>query len=761
MWNAMSRRNLLKAAAWSAMPFGLPLLPGAGSTAARADTAAGGGVEHLPVTLDVVPFPKSISFSVAMPGKDPVTLYGHYWYNAPALAAKQRCPAIVEINPYRCRDGTLYVDSKMHPWFAYNGYLAVRVDLQGSGCSTGSLSDEYTDEELAYCIQVVNQVAALPFCDGNVGMIGESWSAINSLMVAAHDDCPAALKAVVVNCGSDDRYNDDVHYMGGAMMMDNVGWAASMWGWLPAAPDPAVVGDGWRENWRQRIRNHSFWFEQWAAHQTRDDYWSRTSVRDHYDKVKVPVFIMSGWEDGYKNPVDHVLRGLAGLGKPVAAMLGPYGHRYPFDGAPGPRVDWLSYVVENWWDRWLKHKTPDPAKLLPEFTVWLGNSREPTLSPDFDDVGRWVAEDHDWVVRAQDEVFYLAPGGALSRQAPADAGDSASPPALSVAGTPLDMGTAMLETSSFGNAANPDLPGDQAPDDALSITFDSPALAADMTCFGYPVARLNLSCDQPLASLCVRLTEVSPVTGQSHLVSFGFCNLVYPAGNEAKPQAVGPGTFAVEVPLNIIGHVFKAGWKIRLAVSPFHFPALWQAPEAAVVKLHLGAVEGKPAATLTLPGRAPRDGDDRAAALLSPRTAFVDPELYAPTLETQREGSNQRVVERVVVNGAPGTLVRKTFDSGRVVIGGVLDGLLVDVKATENFQILDNQPLSQTGFARCESTLKRGDWLVQVVTTARVWSEFDATGKPVFRYEAQVQGFTDGELFEETQREGTIPRLWV
>ena len=113
----------------------------------------------------------------------------------------------------------------------------------------------------------------------------------------------------MVNCGSDDRFNDDVHYMGGAMMMDNIGWASSMFGWLPAPPDPAIVGDRWKEMWRNRIKGMSFWFDQWATHQTRDSYWSATSVRDHYGDVKVPVFIMSGWQDGYKNPVDHVLRG--------------------------------------------------------------------------------------------------------------------------------------------------------------------------------------------------------------------------------------------------------------------------------------------------------------------------------------------------------------------------------------------------------------------------------------------------------------------
>jgi uncharacterized protein len=39
-------------------------------------------------------------------------------------------------------------------------------------------------------------------------MMGKSWSAINSLMVAARPDRPRALKAVLVCCGSDDRYNE-------------------------------------------------------------------------------------------------------------------------------------------------------------------------------------------------------------------------------------------------------------------------------------------------------------------------------------------------------------------------------------------------------------------------------------------------------------------------------------------------------------------------------------------------------------------------
>jgi predicted acyl esterase len=184
---------------------------------------------------DKVPDPENVFFEVEYPDQPSIKLAGHFWFNAETLKAGKKCPAIVEFNPYRRRDGTMIGDAK-NPWFAYNDYLCFRIDLQGTGDSEGVITDEYTDEELSYCVQVISQIAEHPACDGNVGMMGKSWSAINSLMVAARQDRPKALKAVIVCDGSDDRYNDDVHYIGGAMMFDNVSWPSSMFGWVAAPP---------------------------------------------------------------------------------------------------------------------------------------------------------------------------------------------------------------------------------------------------------------------------------------------------------------------------------------------------------------------------------------------------------------------------------------------------------------------------------------------------------------------------------------------
>jgi uncharacterized protein len=96
-----------------------------------------------------------------------------------------------------------------------------------------------------------------------------------------------------------------------------------MFGWLAVAPDPAVVGDAWKAIWRERIKNMGFWFGQWATHAARDGYWSATSVRDRYHDVQVRVFILSAWQDGYKNPVERVVTGLSAAGRPVSGLLGP------------------------------------------------------------------------------------------------------------------------------------------------------------------------------------------------------------------------------------------------------------------------------------------------------------------------------------------------------------------------------------------------------------------------------------------------------
>jgi uncharacterized protein len=714
------------------------------------------------LTRGRVPDPQRITFTVQRPGNAPIILGGHFWYDAAALARGMRCPAVVELNPYRCRDGTMRGDSTWYPYFAYCGYLFFRVDLQGSGDSEGVLTDEYTDEEIAYCIQVIEQIALHPDCDGRVGMMGSSWSAINSLMVAAHPDCPSALKAIFMMCGHDDRFDDDIHYKGGSMMQDNFGWAASMWGWLTQPPDPLVVGPRWQEMWRTRIQNAEFWFDRWVSHPTRDDYWTHSSVRGHYDRVKVPVFILSGWQDGYKNPVPRVVSGLAAAGQVAYGLLGPWGHSSPDAGYPGPRIDWLPYMMTQWWDRWLKDIPPDRAKTLAPLTVWLGESREPDPSPNNDERGRWAAEDADWQSRVVSHPLYFWPDATLVNVAPPDPGSVVSPPGIIVNG-------AQLETSSYGAYGNDDLPGDQRDADTQSIHFTSDPLANDLDCFGHPVVTLNLICDKLVAALVVRLGEVSPETGAVHLVSYAFHNLCHRDGGEAHPQPIPANSpFSATVELDLLGHTFKKGWRIRLALAPANFPTLWQTPELPAIRLLTGPSGDAPPGRVVLPARASRVEDAVLAARMPSETdiAYVDAEDYLP-MTSEREANDTRTVEPITVDGKPGFLVRKIFDYGNYSYGGPLAGLRVDQVAEENYRIFDGDPLSHSAFSEfsCVMTRPSPDWRIRSTASSHVWSERVA-GHVVFNYRASIQTFIRDaggvdQPFEQKTLEGTIPRVWI
>ena len=123
----------------------------------------------------------------------------------------------------------------------------------------------------------------------------------------------------------------------------------------------------------------------------------------------------------------------------------------------------------------------------------------------------------------------------------------------------------------------------------------------DLDIFGYPTVALTLAVDRPTASLSIRLCELEPETGASHLVTYRFYNLAYRGGDMASPEKIEPGkTFTLRVTLNIAGHTFKKGWRIRLALSPSFYPTLWQTADAPTVTLFAGGADGFEASALML-----------------------------------------------------------------------------------------------------------------------------------------------------------------
>lgn len=180
---------------------------------------------------------------------DGVRLGARLWL--PEGAEQSPVPAILEYIPYRKRDGTRGRDEPMHGYFASQGYAAIRVDMRGTGESDGHMADEYLKQEQDDALEVIDWISRQPWCTGNVGMMGKSWGGFNGLQVAARR--PPALKAVITAYSTDNRYTDDIHYMGGLLLNDNLWWGTIMLAYQSRPLDPEIVGDTWRDSWIERL----------------------------------------------------------------------------------------------------------------------------------------------------------------------------------------------------------------------------------------------------------------------------------------------------------------------------------------------------------------------------------------------------------------------------------------------------------------------------------------------------------------------------
>ena len=100
------------------------------------------------------------------------------------------------------------------------------------------------------------------------------------------------------------------------------------------APDPALVGEKWRDMWLERLDSEPFLPAVWLKHQTRDAYWRRGSVCEIFWRSGPPCWRIGGWGDGYKNAVPRLM---AGITAPVKGIIGPWVHKYPHFAVPEPR----------------------------------------------------------------------------------------------------------------------------------------------------------------------------------------------------------------------------------------------------------------------------------------------------------------------------------------------------------------------------------------------------------------------------------------
>ncbi len=269
-------------------------------------------------------------------------------------------------------------------WFASHCYLVVIQDVRGTGSSSGTF-DEYThDGDDGY--DSVEWAANLSGSDGKVGMYGSSYVGATQWLAAVTAP-PHLVTIVPANTASD--YYDGWTYEGGEFRLAFIlPWAlglaetaarnrndrateasikaagadAGRWmAFLPYRDLPVLQPDN---------PAVAPWYFDWITHSTRDDFWTRFSIRDRYRAVRVPVLHFAGWYDAFVAGALQNFSGMVTDGATEEArsnqriVIGPWDHlawgRATSTPAPmlkgiGPIADSpINQLMLEWYDHFLK-----------------------------------------------------------------------------------------------------------------------------------------------------------------------------------------------------------------------------------------------------------------------------------------------------------------------------------------------------------------------------------------------------------------------
>jgi uncharacterized protein len=631
-----------------------------------------------------------------IPLSDGIKLAARMWL--PVDVEKSAVPALLEYLPYRKRDGTVVRDALTHPYLAGHGYAAIRVDMRGSGDSDGLLEDEYTKQEQDDALEVIAWIARQKWCDGKVGMFGISWGGFNALQVAALR--PPALKAIVTICSTDDRYEDDIHYKGGTLLNENLGWAATMLAYSSRAPDPKIVGAKWRKMWMQRLENEPFLLSTWLKHPHRDAYWKHGSVCEDWSKINIPVLAVGGWNDAYSNAVPRLMRNLRA---PRKSIIGPWAHKYPHFAVPGPQIGFLQEML-RWWDHHLKGQSTGIMG-EPDYRYYIMDAYKPDALPDHIS-GRWVSDSYWGMGNMSSKTWYLTDKGISGSKS-----DEVSYAICSNQTTGFDGGEYCIIW------LGPEFPGDQRKDDAQSITFDSPVLSDDLDIAGQPMLDLEFSCDKPVAHIAVRLNDVWP-DGEVSRITYQLQNLCLRTSRES-PSALEPGKrYKMKIKLDDVAWRVPKGHRLRVSLSTTYFPMMWPAPEAATLTVYAGATE------LQMPVRG-KVADEKPVTWQNAEAA------PAAAITDLKKGFHKREITDDPITGARKLAIVDDFGMQEIKP----HGLIVWSTGRETYSILPADPLSASMETHWTEGCKRGTWetrtetygrLTASVTHWKIWGKIEA-----------------------------------
>jgi predicted acyl esterase len=473
-----------------------------------------------------------------------------------------RFPVVLQYDPYAA-------GVTSDPTWNDAGYAMLGVNFRGTGCSQGTFQLTRADVWGADGGEVVDWAARQRWSDGNIGMLGFSFTGTSQMATAAY--AGPALKALMPGNVFPDLYRD-LSYPGGVYNALDPAWivagrqfvvgtAAAVQG----ATDPTCDA-----NEAQALAPNDAQTLDTTLHPFRDDYWTHDPA-SLFSRIHLPMLGCVNWQD--TTVFSRAFNEFRYDFNPETTWLvGGDGAHADCPISRARRVRFLDHYLKHADNGW--QHTPH-LLLVHEVSSSPGRDHVP------DSAGGWQSSFATWadVTRAITPVtLYLRSGGLLGLTAPT------SP-------EPSDSYTYGASGANVpGSFTHPVLPGSQ-------LTYTTPPLAHDAEFLGSGSANLWTSSTATDTDVQAMVSEIRP-GGQEEFVENGWLRLSHRKLDEqgssvlrpvhtdlqadAAPLTPGVPVLA-RLEIQPFDHVFRAGSAIRLSID---------APGLSLVGLPVPATNG-------------------------------------------------------------------------------------------------------------------------------------------------------------------------
>ena len=480
---------------------------------------------------------------------------------------------------------------------AMHGYVVVIQDVRGRYSSGGEFYPFVNEMSDGY--DSIEWVVSQPWCDGNIGMYGSSYSGATQWLAAKTN--PPGLRAIAPGV-TGSNYHDGWAWKGGAFQ-----YAFNLW-WTIGP----LVTDNWESlsnrhylspalydlliEFKDNLMEHFFklpmdkipdlegdfarYYFDWLQHSEYDEYWKEISIEESYSEITVPAFNYGGWYDIF---LSGTIKNYNQM-KKVAPnqnskegqrlLIGPWDHEniscdvagetyFGSNASTGYRIN-LQQELLDYFDYWLQGKKDRLEKLSPVKIFVMGKNI-------WRDEKEWPlsrTENTTFYLRSKGKANSLSGDGWLDKVIP---NDKELPDVYlfnPIDPVPTRGGSTLCEAGLLPSGGF-----DQTSIESRSdvLVFTTEPLSNDLEVTGYVVLRLYASRSAKDTDFTGKLVDVSP-DGYARNITDGILRARFRNGNE-QPDFINPGEiYEYVIDMGSTSNVFKKGHSIRVEVSSSNFP---------------------------------------------------------------------------------------------------------------------------------------------------------------------------------------------